>query len=566
VNVPSFLGRFSRAVAFARHMPLHRLARRAELEAKRRVLQHAGSLMPRAGRGDAPVPEVSANPPLPVFRPRGGRIARTGDGWRFHFLNRAMAVARQVDWQAGGPGAEHQLWRMNLHYMEYLEEAPDADLSELMAQWIVANPPYRPGYWRDAWSSYTVALRTVVWMQQLALRGGRIALARRTDIVASLAAQVRFLAANLETDIGGNHLIKNIKALIWAGAFFTGGERRGWRALGLRLLEQQLARQVLADGVHYERSPSYHAQVLADLIDIRHALGRDPLSGKLDAAILAMAQVATDLAHPDGGPALFNDAGLTMSYAPDECLDACERLLGARPQPRRVFALADAGYFGLRTADTCVIADCGPIAPDDLPAHGHGDVLSLECAFGGKRFVVDQGVHQYYAGARRQAARSAASHNTLCFEGADQADFFGSFRCGRRPSVEVRRYEARAGGFVLEGAHDGFSGLPGKPRHVRSIEAGTHRIEIRDTIEGCPDRAARIATLLHPECEVVLESGAARVTRGACTIHLSTDRGLAIEPAVWWPDLGVEMSTHRLVTRLEPGAKHAATTIEVLTA
>jgi hypothetical protein len=37
-----------------------------------------------------------------------------------------------------------------------------------------------------------------------------------------VAEQLVFLERNLETDICGNHLIKNIKALIWASAYFTG--------------------------------------------------------------------------------------------------------------------------------------------------------------------------------------------------------------------------------------------------------------------------------------------------------------------------------------------------------
>ena len=174
---------------------------------------------------------------------------------------------------------------MNLHYMEYLEEADDKLFADLVRQWIDANPPYSRGYWKDSWNSYTVSLRTVVWMQQLARRGARLDAATREAAVASLAQQIRFLEANLETDIGGNHLIKNIKALLLASAFFDGSEAERWRALGLRLLAEELDGQVLPDGTHYERSPSYHCQVFADLLECRQALGDDPLNGALDDAL-----------------------------------------------------------------------------------------------------------------------------------------------------------------------------------------------------------------------------------------------------------------------------------------
>src|SRR5262249_53295111 len=162
----------------------------------------------------------------------------------------------------------------------------------------------------------------------------------RSTIAASLAQQLHFLEHNLETDIGGNHLIKNIKALIWGSAFFTGPPADRWRSLGLLLLTKELPRQVLRDGMHYERSPSYHCQVFADLLEIRHVLSHDPLGDTLDAALARMAQVTVDLAHPDGLVALFNDAGLSMAYAPDLCLDAYTAVLGgSKPAPRRVFCL-----------------------------------------------------------------------------------------------------------------------------------------------------------------------------------------------------------------------------------
>jgi uncharacterized heparinase superfamily protein len=116
----------------------------------------------------------------------------------------------------------------------------------------------------------------------------------------------------------------------------------------------------------------------------------------------------------------------------------------------------------MRTQSSYLVADCGRIAPDDLPAHGHGDVLSFEWSVKGHRIIVDQGVYEYIAGPRRRQSQTAMSHNTLCLEDADQAELYSSFRCGRRPNVDVRNYNAHAAGFVLEGTHDGFAHLPGR--------------------------------------------------------------------------------------------------------
>lgn len=540
--------RLRRNIEFARHMPVAKLVRRVELDVRRRLGLH--HRVPAA-----PSPPLCPAAPQPIFPPRTGSLAFSGDTATFCFLNHAASMPRErVDWAMAGPDGRDQLWRMNLHYMEYLEGVDDEAFTRLVEDWIEANPANGPGAWRDSWNSYALSLRVVVWMQQIAVREALPpdTLERMRD---NLAVQLRYLTVNLETDLGGNHLIKNIKALIWASAFFAGAEAGRWRDLGLALLWREIEIQVPPDGMHYERSASYHAQVFADLLECRYALGRDPLGGLLDAALIRMAQVTADLSHPDGDPALFNDAGLHMAYSPAECLAAFEAVLGrSPPEARAVFALPDAGYYGQRTGSGVLIADCGRIAPDDLPAHGHGDVLSFEWSVSGRRIVVDQGVFEYLAGPRRTMSRAAASHNTLSLQGADQADFFGAFRCGRRPAVTVRSYQTLTTGFVLEGSHDGFRHLPGRPSHVRRFEVTPRAVRIVDRIEGRCGEPAAIGFLLHPGCKAEhTPAGACIIMTGTTRIVLTCSATVEIEPAVWWPDMGVEQSTVRLRTRLVQG-------------
>src|SRR3712207_9084942 len=42
-------------------------------------------------------------------------------------------------------------------------------------------------------------------------------------------SQAIFLSGNLEEDIGGNHLIKNIKALLWSSRFLQCRDAAAWR-------------------------------------------------------------------------------------------------------------------------------------------------------------------------------------------------------------------------------------------------------------------------------------------------------------------------------------------------
>jgi len=522
--------------AFARHISPRRALRRVALTLKRAMRDRA----PSSGRL-APPPPFAKDPPAPLFAPRTGMI----EGDVFTFLGRAHRMGGRVDWTAPSLTPKDQLWRMNLHYMEYLEEVDDIRFVALIEDWISANPARRPGAWKDSHNSYALSLRVVVWMQQLARRS--LPEAARTKIAASLAEQLRFLEDNLETDLGGNHLIKNIKALIWASAFFSGRVAQRWRRRGLRLLGEALEEQILPDGVHFERSPSYHAQVFADLLECRHALGA-AAPPALDGELREMAQVVADLAHPDGGPAVFNDAGLTMAYSPAECVAVFARIYNQNVEPAPAFAYPEGGYFGRREGSDYFVADCGRIGPDALPAHAHGDILSFELSLEGQRFVVDPGVYEYIDGPRRRAARAAASHNTLCFEGLDQAEFFGAFRCARRPHVEVLELICEPDRLVLEGTHDGY-----RPhRHVRRFEQTRGALRIVDRISG-PARAAHVSFLLHPEVVVVLDGEGASLTRGASQARFRASLPVAYEDAVWSPDMGHELPTKRLRIKVPPG-------------
>ena len=553
-----------RSARFARHIPAARIARRVELDVRRRMRDRWPGI---AGVLSEALPSRVAQPPLPLFAPRAGGLADSPDGLRLTFQGTTATYgAAGIEWPDASQETARQLWCMSLHYMEYLEAVSDERLAQLLTSWIVACPMRRPGAWRASWNSYAVSLRVVVWLQQLAARSGRLPDGLVPVAEASAVEQVRFLAANLETDLGGNHLIKNIKALIWAGAYLAGEEAATWRRTGLALLETELDRQVLADGVHTERSPSYHAQVLADLVECRHALGGDPFGGRLDRALERMGQALADLTHPDGLPALFNDAGLSMAYAPGTCLAAVAQVTKRRLQPSAVFAYPVAGYYGMRTSEAYLVADCGRIAPDDLPAHGHGDVLSFEWSVGGRRIVVDQGVYEYVAGERRRMSRAAVSHNTLSLAGVDQAEHYGAFRCGRRPRPTVRAWQPRHDGFILEGCHDGFAHVLGRPVHVRRFEAEADRIVIHDRLEGRTGRTATIGLLLHPDVTVTMGNAGARLVSGDVVVDVEGSSPMRLQAAVWWPDLGVELATRRLIMELPQQRPHATTRLVVRSA
>src|SRR5207244_5094076 len=66
---------------------------------------------------------------------RSSDLERLPAGWRFTFVGRSVDMGEAIDWQAD----PDQLWCMNLHYMEYLEELDRDTGITLIRQWIAAN-------------------------------------------------------------------------------------------------------------------------------------------------------------------------------------------------------------------------------------------------------------------------------------------------------------------------------------------------------------------------------------------------------------------------------------------
>lgn len=539
-------GRLARTWRFARHTAPSQIRARLVLLAKRRLLERLPALSPifdgrppAAAAAMAPAPA----PPEPVFAPRKS-VHRAGEGLILDLLNRPFRIEPPVAWHDPALDTGTRLAKLKLHSMEYLEDVDDAAFTALVKDWILANPRYKRQYWLDSWNCYALSLRTVAWMAQIGARAGRLDEEFVAAVRLSLHDQLRFLKRNIEEDILGNHIVRNIKALIWGGRFFAGREADEWMRQGLRLLRREVPRQILADGFHYERSPAYHGQVFADLIEIYRLLEpsqREWLEPYLD----AMAQVAADMAHGDGRCALFNDGGLEMTYAPAELAEAWRRLSG-RPAsvPRERFCFPEGGYFGARIGAACLIVDCGPMSVDRLMAHAHGDILSFELSWGGQRLIVDPGVFEYAAGERRRYSRATASHNTIALDGRDQAEFFGSFRVGRRGRGRLLALDPR-GAFALRGTHDGYDHLAGSPRHERSFRFEGCRLVIGDQVAGGAGQTASGRLLLHPDCRVERVSDFEVAVRAPAILLrvISSAAPLTIGDAHYAPDFGQWLAT-----------------------
>ncbi len=365
------------------------------------------------------------------------RLVDLAEG-RHTFLNRTLKL-NPIDWNRR---CESHLWNYQLHYFDFavwcaraLVERGDEKAwrycQSLIESWIEQARAGRS----DGWDAYPVSLRVVNWIYAYAL------VAEVGDDQQFLAAwrasiyrQLDFLSRHLEFHLLANHLLKNVKALVIGGLFFS---HERWLTAGERLLWREFEEQVLEDGGHYERSPMYHAQATVDFFECYALLGAfnrlPPNAGEVESKLRLMAGFLEAMSYADGTLALFNDSANTEETRPKPIIETAKRVCGYKEKnfPREFF---QTGYCLWISPDERekLIADIGPPSVNYNTAHAHCDLLSYELWLDGRPFIVDSGVHGYGGDRFREYCRSTRAHNTVMFDGREQSEVWGTFRMGRR--------------------------------------------------------------------------------------------------------------------------------------
>lgn len=436
-----------------------------------------------------------------------------------------------ADWeQADAP----LLWRYHLHYWDWawnLDRAGDPawgreTFTRLYRSWRAASRPGRG----VPWSPYVASVRA--WT--LCALGPRLAGGTPIGdtIRHDLGLHRSFLRANRETDVGGNHLLKNLKALLGlAVAAHDSADGRQW----LDRLMVEVDRQILTDGGHYERAPAYHCQVLADLDDVIGLLAAAdiPVPVELPAATASMRAWLAMVIGPDGALPLLNDGYPPGDGALDELLKGSTPAGNGVPEPSsqrtgspefasppaareetqpaataaprsaaRSVLLAETGLVTMTAGPWHVLADVGVPCPDDLPAHAHADTLSFLLWYGNVPVLVDTGTSTYDRGPTRDAERSSAAHSTVTVDDADSSETWGAFRVGRRASPRLSEVSFTPAGVNVTASHNGFRHLPGRPTHTRRWTLNQSGLRVHDEITGAGVHRVRVFLHFPPGFEV----------------------------------------------------------------
>jgi uncharacterized heparinase superfamily protein len=499
---------------------------------------------------------------------------------RYCGVTAALEGARRWDVTTVG-----QLWSFELHYHAELTRLLSGSGDELPTAAAVGAAIL--GDWLDhatpsatlSWHPYCIATRARHWLNWLLVCGERIDPVLRRRVVASLGAQLGFLRRRIEYDLAANHLTRDLAALAAAGCLLEGADAAGWRRVGLRGLERSLALDVLADGVHVERSPMYHVEVLADalwVMRVASTIGVEVPQG-VRAGAHRLLTALEALARSDGAWHQFNDS----AAAPPGALDAVRAYatpIGIHVSPTGVasaggWSLPAGGYFGFRCAESslAVIVDAGPPGPRYQPGHAHCDTLSFECEAYGRLVITDAGVHGYDGDRFRHYSRSVRAHNTVQVDDDEQHEIWATFRVGRFGRVSAASATGSAGEWSFAGTFRGYTGYTHSRRFsARAIPAPS--LTIVDSVQARRGATARSRLLLHPAFSARVEGHTVSATDGTLVARiviagasaLRVVRGQEDPPLGWYfRSFGHAESACCVEAEWDPAANDLTTTIDI---
>ncbi len=325
-----------------RDIPPRQLAARVEFEIKKRSLPQ----LPLSLRYPLALGKLLPTPALRQGYLKALELANNrysikppADTYTFTFLNQTRELDFPITWNSS---SYSRLWQFHLHYFDWIRDIlltaygqGEIDsyslgkLQHLISDWIAANPLYS----FDGWHPYTTSLRIVNWTY--AIRA--IPSLGNSAIATSLWHQLNYLHRHKEYFAGGNHLLENLRALIIGGLNFSHPQAEKFVQIAVNQLYQELSKQILTDGCHYERSPMYHLIVMnlvAESVACLWSAGWTVPEIILD-YLGQMLQFALGIRLAQGTYPLWNDAAYNGVQPVDEVTSWVSQLLRNKAGGRR---------------------------------------------------------------------------------------------------------------------------------------------------------------------------------------------------------------------------------------
>lgn len=430
--------------------------------------------------------------------------------------SKTVVFPQEINWYHILDNDKEFLFQLNRHYFlislgqayyltadsKYLHH-----LVRLLTDWITRVP--RVNKMDSPWRSLEVGLRGDYWTKAMAyLEGTEL---DTPEVQEMYRKSLSEHAEILRSKHSARDKISNWGVIQDSGLFALAAAM-GWEAdakLAANRLAEQSEIQVMADGVHWEQSCTYHAEVFSCFLNVLRIAGKHgiPLPEKLIQNTHRLATVNLMWAKPNHHQPLFGDSDdndirdvLTraamvlnrpdlkfgaypvLDFESAWLFDQEERMQYAQMEsqtPKFTDAfLEDSGTYILRT---------GWSETDDYlcmhngftgGGHAHADKLHFDLMLAGRDVLVDSGRYTYVPGKKRTAFKGGKGHNVSLVDGKSFMKISGWMYLTAAPAVQYPVYSSGEC-TLIGGAHLGYLKMFGSvipERKILRIEQGLYVI------------------------------------------------------------------------------------------
>lgn len=309
-----------------------------------------------------------------------------------------------------------------------------------------------------AWEPEVAARRLISWLSHSNFLLYEVDERTYINMMSAIDEHMKFLSMSGIHAKPGMPRLLSLIALMFAGLCVN--EQEKFAEQHIKLLCNELDKQILSDGGHISRDNSVLASILIDLLPLKQCfVTRDlTLPQPLIDAINRMLPMVHYMRLGDGLMSRFNGAGTTLP-------DTLSTAMAYDDVSNDPLIEANASkYFRLQKGNVIILMDGGTPPDLELSGKSHAGCLSFEMSSGSCPVIVNCGAAPPAYQTMASNARATVSHSTLTINNRSSAQFIHDKNVKQSdhpsllsgpPSVKSL-YEKDTNTSKMIGSHDGY--------------------------------------------------------------------------------------------------------------
>ncbi|MES2276093.1 MAG: heparin-sulfate lyase HepC [Bacteroidota bacterium] len=336
-----------------------------------------------------------------------------------------------------------------------------------LRDWIKKN---KPGAYADdkdyAWKAFIVSFRLNYWSEyfNMFLKSPSFTPAFLMEFLDAYAQQADYVLANYTPD--GNHRLFEAEHMMYAGYSFPEMQHSAtWSKSGIKVLNDEIGKQILPDGLDFELSTSYHMTVMTIFLDALQIAQQAGVESDFPKSyrdlVKKMVYAVGKYSFPDytfplyGNSFLTDKAQMLKSYQNWAALFPQDQTIrwfasngtSGTPPEYTSSALNDAGFYAFRSSNpldkNSIVMQIKAGPPAGF--HSHPDNGNFVLWVKGRTFTPDAGSFVYanvgdIVNPKRDWYRSTKAHQTLTLNDQDIENIATTKKWSVNGDVEVLTY------------------------------------------------------------------------------------------------------------------------------